>query len=112
MQIMRGKGQLNGCGNKESQKIVCNSYQINQIVRELVQYKKQNKNVDIRYVNLTKEYKNILTRLQKNSRGQIKMILSQLFEPLVTNQNTKSKRRIKKIKKKQNKTDKNIKDND
>ena len=76
MKMMRGKGQLNGCGNNESQEIVRNSYKIYQIVRELVQYEKQTKNIDIQYVNLTKKYKNILTHLQKNSRGKIKMILS------------------------------------
>ena len=76
MQMMRGKGQRNWCGNNESQEIVQNSYKIYQIVRELVQYEKQTKNIDIQYVNLTKKYKNILTHLQKNSRGKIKMILS------------------------------------
>ena len=109
---MRTKGQLIGCANNESQMIVRNSYQIYQIVKALIQYEKQDKNVNIQYVNLTKKYKNILTRLQRNSRGKIKEILSHLFEPLETNRKIKSKRRAKKIKKKQNKKEENIEDND
>ena len=82
MQTMRGKGMIE-CGSNERQKIIRKSYQLYKIVRELVHYEKQNKKVDIRYVNLTKEYKNILSHLHTKNKSQIKSILVNLFEPTV-----------------------------
>ena len=93
MQTMRGKGKMIKCGSNKSQKIIRNSYQLYQIVRELVQYEKQSKNVDIRYVNFTKEYKNILSHLHTKSKGQIKEISVKLFEPKVTKRKTKHRKR-------------------
>ena len=112
MKKMRGKGQMIECGFNESHKIIRDSYETYQIMRELIQYKKESKPIDVRYVNLTQKYAIILARLHKNSQGQIKKLLSQLFESTVQHHKPKLRKRPKKIKIKEQRTEKNISENE